>query len=206
MVRCATPAEPASNVHEGLLRGVVAAACAGLLLLPALAHRGQRPREVRQRRKGPTERMLLALVGLAFLLTLLWVATPVLQAAGYRPHWAALVAGLLAYAAGLALLYRSHRDLAEQWSITLELKEGHALVTRGVYRRLRHPMYLALLLYGVGQALVLPNFVAGPAYFLATAALVALRLGPEERMMSDAFGAAYADYVARTRSLFPGLW
>ena len=206
MVRCATPAEPASNVHEGLLRGVVAAACAGLLLLPALAHRGQRPREVRQRRKGPTERMLLALVGLAFLLTLLWVATPVLQAADYRPHCAALVAGLLAYAAGLALLFRSHRDLAEQWSITLELKEGHALVTRGVYRRLRHPMYLALLLYGVGQALVLPNFVAGPAYFLATAALVALRLGPEERMMSDAFGAAYADYVARTRRLIPGLW
>jgi protein-S-isoprenylcysteine O-methyltransferase Ste14 len=185
---------------------VVAAACAGLLVLPALAHRGQRPREVQQRRKGTTERVLLALVGVAFLLALVWVATPLLRAADYAPRPAALVAGLLAYAAGLTLLYRSHRDLAEQWSVTLELKEGHALVTRGVYRRLRHPMYLALLLYGLGQALVLPNLVAGPAYLVATLALVGLRLGPEERMMSEAFGAAYADYVARTRRLVPGLW
>jgi protein-S-isoprenylcysteine O-methyltransferase Ste14 len=36
--------------------------------------------------------------------------------------------------------------------------------------------------------------------------LVALRMTPEERMMRDRFGEAWADYASRTQRLFPGLW
>jgi protein-S-isoprenylcysteine O-methyltransferase Ste14 len=97
-------------------------------------------------------------------------------------------------------------DLGRNWSNTLQVREGHALVEGGVYRRLRHPMYLALLLYGAGQALAMPNFVAGPAFLVAFAILVAVRLPAEERMMAAAFGDAYAAYAARTKRLLPGLW
>jgi len=83
----------------------------------------------------------------------------------------------------LWLFQLSHADLGANWSITLEVREKHTLVTQGVYRRVRHPMYTALLLYSVGQALVLPNYVAGPSYGVTMALLVALRIGPEERMM-----------------------
>lgn len=185
---------------------VVVAASLGLLVLPALAHRGQVPRAVVHRRKGIRERVILALAGIAFLLALVWVATPLLQVADYAPRLELLVAGVAAYAVGRFLLYRSHRDLAAQWSITLEVREHHALVTDGVYRRIRHPMYLALLLYGTGQALALPNFVAGPAYLAATVALVALRVKPEERMMLETFGSEYQAYAARTAKFVPGLW
>jgi len=185
---------------------VVVAASLGLLVLPALAHRGQPPRAVVHRRKGIRERVILALAGVAFLLALTWVATPLLQAADYAPRLELLVAGVVAYSVGLFLLFRSHRDLAAQWSITLEVREHHALVTHGVYRHIRHPMYLSLLLYGTGQALALPNFVAGPAYLAATVALVLLRLKPEERMMAETFGSEYQDYVARTWKLVPGIW
>jgi protein-S-isoprenylcysteine O-methyltransferase Ste14 len=150
--------------------------------------------------------MLLALSGVAFLLAVVWVATPLLRAADFASHPASFVAGLALYGTGLVLLYRSHRDLADQWSISLEIREEHALVTKGVYRRVRHPMYLALLLYGAGQALVLPNFVAGPAYLAATVALVALRMAPEERMMAETFGPSYREYAARTPRLLPGVW
>lgn len=185
---------------------VVLAASLGLLVLPALAHRGQAPRAVVDRRKGIRERVILALVGVAFLLGLTWVATPLLEAADYAPRLELLVAGVVAYAVGLFLLFRSHRDLAAQWSITLEVREHHALVTHGVYRHIRHPMYLSLLLYGTGQALALPNYVAGPAYLAATLALVVLRLKPEERMMAETFGSEYQDYAARTSKLLPGIW
>jgi protein-S-isoprenylcysteine O-methyltransferase Ste14 len=36
--------------------------------------------------------------------------------------------------------------------------------------------------------------------------LVCLRLGPEERMMRDAFGSAWDAYAAATRRLIPGLF
>jgi protein-S-isoprenylcysteine O-methyltransferase Ste14 len=106
-------------------------------------------------------------------------------------------------AAGLVVFHRSHADLGTNWSITLEIREGHRLVTEGVYRRVRHPMYLALLLHGLGQAILLPNWVAGPAYLVVMLVLVAFRLGPEERMMRERFGAEYDAYAARTRAFGP---
>ncbi len=67
-------------------------------------------------------------------------------------------------------------------------------------------MYLALLLYSLGLALVLPNWVAGPSYLLAIALLFVLRVGPEERMMLEEFGKDYEAYMARTKRLVPGVW
>ena len=107
---------------------------------------------------------------------------------------------------GLWLFQLSHADLGANWSITLEVREKHTLVTQGVYRRVRHPMYTALLLYSVGQALVLPNYVAGPSYGVTMALLVALRIGPEERMMLEEFGKDYQEYMAQTKRLVPGIW
>ncbi|HEV8336512.1 MAG TPA: isoprenylcysteine carboxylmethyltransferase family protein, partial [Candidatus Polarisedimenticolia bacterium] len=101
---------------------------------------------------------------------------------------------------------RSHADLGTNWSITLEVREKHRLVTQGLYRRVRHPMYLALLLYSVGQGLVLPNYVVGPSYAVAMALLVALRIGPKERMMLEEFGKDYEEYMARTKRVVPGVW
>jgi len=107
---------------------------------------------------------------------------------------------------GLWLFYRSHADLGTNWSITLELREQHRLITQGVYRRIRHPMYLALALYSIGQALVIPNWVAGPSNLIAFAILCALRVRAEERMMVEEFGDEYAAYSARTKRLIPGVW
>ena len=75
-----------------------------------------------------------------------------------------------------------------------------------IYSRVRHPMYLALLLYSAGRALALPNWVAGSAYGVAMALLFALRVGPEERMMREEFGKDYESYIARTKRLVPGVW
>ena len=55
-------------------------------------------------------------------------------------------------------------------------------------------MYLGLALYSIGQALVIPNRVAGPANLIAFAILCALRVRAEERMMVEEFGDEYAAY------------
>jgi protein-S-isoprenylcysteine O-methyltransferase Ste14 len=67
-------------------------------------------------------------------------------------------------------------------------------------------MYSALLLYGVGQAVVIPNWAVGPSYLVVMVLLVALRLGPEERLMRDHFKDEYDAYASRAKRLIPGFW
>jgi protein-S-isoprenylcysteine O-methyltransferase Ste14 len=157
-------------------------------------------------RRGMREAILLTLAWLGFFVPLVWIATRLLAFADYPLHPVPLGAGVLCLGWGLWLLYRSHADLGPNWSITLEVREDHRLVTQGIYRRVRHPMYLALLLYSVGQALALPNWVAGPSYLVPMALLFALRVGPEEQMMLEEFGRDYEAYRGRTKRLVPGVW
>jgi protein-S-isoprenylcysteine O-methyltransferase Ste14 len=67
-------------------------------------------------------------------------------------------------------------------------------------------MYTALFLYSAGQALVLPNWVAGPSYLVAFGILFACRVGEEEAMMRAQFGDEYQAYMSRTQRLAPWIW
>lgn len=86
------------------------------------------------------------------------------------------------------------------FNIRPEPKEGGRLVTHGPYRWVRHPMYLAVLLFTAAFA------TAGDAWqWAALAALAAVLLAKarrEERGMALAHP-GYADYRARTRAIVP---
>jgi protein-S-isoprenylcysteine O-methyltransferase Ste14 len=129
------------------------------------------------------------------------------QGVGDRPQGVVpLVLGIAAGAAFLWLFRRSHRDLGRNWSVSLELREGHRLVTGGVYAHVRHPMYASFFLWGIMQALLVANWFAGLAGLFAVTLLYAMRTGREEAMMRSAFGAEYEAYAARTRRLLPGVF
>jgi protein-S-isoprenylcysteine O-methyltransferase Ste14 len=179
-----------------------------VVMIAIRAPHGRRSRNVRvaTSHKTPLETGLLVLAWVGFFVPLIWVASPAFSLAEYPLGTGAFIGGVMCLVIGLWLFYRSHADLGTNWSITLEVREQHRLITRGVYRRIRHPMYLALVLYSVGQALVIPNWVAGPANLIVFAILLALRLRAEERMMGEAFGDEYAVYSARTKRLVPGVW
>ena len=181
---------------------------ATLTMLAIRAPHGRRSRNVKVAKslKTPLETGLLVLAWAGFFIPLIWLASPVLSFAEYRPSLGPFVAGVLCLAAGLWLFHRSHADLGTNWSITLEVREQHRLITQGVYRRIRHPMYLALVLYSMGHALVIPNWVAGPSNLVAFVILFALRVHAEEQMMGDEFGDEYSAYRARTKRLVPGIW
>jgi len=181
---------------------------ASIVMVAIRAPYGQRRRGIPAVRsnKGTLEIVLLTFAWLGFFLPLIWIATPVLAFADYALHPVPLLAGTVCLALGLWLFHLSHAYLGANWSITLEVLEKHRLVTRGVYSWVRHPMYAALLLYSVGQALVLPNYVAGLSSGVAMALLVSLRIRPEERMMLEEFGKDYQEYMAVTKRLVPGVW
>jgi protein-S-isoprenylcysteine O-methyltransferase Ste14 len=181
---------------------------ASIVMVIIRAPHGKRSRTVKvaKSRKGLLEVLLLTVAWIAFFVPIFWIATPWLAFANFPLYPFPLVAGSLLLAVSLVLFHRSHVDLGTNWSITLEIRESHRLVTEGVYRPIRHPMYSALLLYGLGQALVVPNWVAGPSYAVAMVMVFALRLGPEEELMRDRFKSEYDAYTSRSKRLIPGFW
>lgn len=181
---------------------------ASIVMVVIRAPYGQRSRTipVAKSRRGVLEIVLLSIAWAAFFVTLIWIVTPLFDFAEYPLYPIPLVAGALCLALGLWLFHRSHADLGGNWSITLEVREKHQLVTHGIYRWVRHPMYLSLLIYSTGQALVVPNWFVGPSYGVSMILLFAFRVGPEERMMLDEFGNDYQAYMATTKRLIPGVW
>jgi protein-S-isoprenylcysteine O-methyltransferase Ste14 len=162
---------------------------------------------VAQSRQNWLEWALLSAAALGlFIIPLVYVAAgwpgQFDRAAASWPAWL----GLVALLAALALFRRSHADLGRGWSASLKLRETHKLVTAGVYRQIRHPMYLSFLLLGLAQLLLLPNWFAGSVGLIAAFLMFALRVQREEAMMLDRFGADYRDYMARSKRLIPGVY
>ncbi|MEK6411106.1 MAG: protein-S-isoprenylcysteine O-methyltransferase [Acidobacteriota bacterium] len=193
-------------MNPWIAKAVVLAAT--VVMMAIRAPHGHRSRSVKvaKSHKTPLETGILVLAWVGFFVPLIWVASPAFWFAEYPLRTGPLVAGVMCFVIGLWLFYRSHADLGTNWSITLEVREGHRLITHGVYRGVCHPMYSALVLYSVGQAFVIPNWVAGLSNLVLFAVLLALRVGREERMMAHQFGKEYAAYTARTKRLIPYVW
>lgn len=111
--------------------------------------------------------------------------------------------GLLLLIGALWLFRRSHADLGRNWSISLEMRDEHALVKSGVYRLIRHPMYSSFFLLGIAQLLLLPNWFAGLAGPVGAGVLYGFRVRREERMMLETFGDDYRTYMAETKRIVP---
>ncbi|MGZ5811939.1 MAG: protein-S-isoprenylcysteine O-methyltransferase [Xanthobacteraceae bacterium] len=184
-----------------------AAGCIAWFIIRYPHQRRSRKTQIVSRSARMRERILLGVsfCGL-FIIPLIYVVSsqPKVFSYGFQPVLAWL--GTAVFAGSLALFYRTHRDLGRSWSVTLELRDQHALITHGVYNWVRHPMYSAFWLWAIAQALLLPNWIAGLSGLVGFGTLYFGRVGHEERMMLEAFGDGYRDYMARTRRIVPGMF
>ncbi|MEJ8571654.1 protein-S-isoprenylcysteine O-methyltransferase [Microbaculum marinum] len=114
--------------------------------------------------------------------------------------------GTAVFGLALYLFHRTHRDLGRNWSVSLEVRDQHRLITEGVYRMVRHPMYTAFFLWAVAQALLLPNWIAGLSGLVGFGTLFLFRVFREERLMLETFGEEYRAYSARTKRLLPWIF
>jgi len=120
-----------------------------------------------------------------------------------RIVWPAFVGGIALYSGAVGLRLAAIRELGRFWSLQVEIRKEHQLITSGVFSRVRHPAYLSIL----GEVVSLP-LLAGAWWTLLFAMvsyvpLLLLRLRREERELVAKFGDAYLDYRKRTRALIP---
>ncbi len=151
-----------------------------------------------------TEKIILALLLAAMvILPLIYSVTDWLAFADYTlPTWMGWTGvGLMAIA--LLLFTRAHRDLQTNWSPSLEIYEGHNLITTGIYRFIRHPMYASQWVWVVAQILLLQNWVAGWADLAVFIPFYILRVRAEEKMLLETFGESYRRYREQTGGIIP---
>lgn len=146
--------------------------------------------------------LLISLSGLG-ILPLLYIATAFPRFADYPFRPAQAWFGVAFAVAALVLFQMTHRALGRNWSVTLELRQDHKLITSGIYRKIRHPMYTAFWLWAIAQACLLPNWVAGFAGIVGFGTLFFGRVGREEQMMLATFGDDYRQYMSKTCRIIP---
>ena len=115
-------------------------------------------------------------------------------------------AGIALVWAGMLLRFWAIRVLGSLFSTRLVIQQSHELIAEGPYRVLRHPSYTGGLTTIMGLGLSLGNGLSLAILLLAGLAVYVTRVKAEEKMLSEAFGARYADYKKKTWALIPFVW
>lgn len=135
-----------------------------------------------------------------------WVIGDQFKAFDYSADPVVIIIGVILIMAALRLFRLTHKALGAMWSHSLDVREGHKLVTQGIYEKLRHPMYSAFWLWALAQAFLIPNWLVGFAGLVGFGTLYFLRIGQEEAMMMEEFGDEYRQYCQRTKRIIPGIY
>jgi protein-S-isoprenylcysteine O-methyltransferase Ste14 len=166
--------------------------------------RKRRRKKVSESRYIGQEKAILVLLLIGGLLVpIIYTATNWLDFANYNlPTWAGWL-GIALTALSLFVFWRAHVDLGANWSPTLEIHEKHELITYGIYRFIRHPMYASQWILALAQPLLLQNWIAGFINLLAFLPFYLLRVREEEKLMLEQFGEQYRSYMRTVGSVFP---
>jgi protein-S-isoprenylcysteine O-methyltransferase Ste14 len=138
--------------------------------------------------------MKLNLWSLAALIALiLWMA----YTAGHTPWTAMRWTGVAITVPSVVLLGIARLQLGRSFSVRAKT---HKLVTHGMYRYCRHPVYLfgGLAIIGVSLYFDFPGFPWLPLAALVVVPVQIVRARREESLLQQEFGEEYSDYRART--------
>jgi protein-S-isoprenylcysteine O-methyltransferase Ste14 len=157
------------------------------------------------KRRSVVDLIFLVFNGIGMVIPLVYACSTLFDFADYTlPDWVGWT-GVFLFAVAIWLLGRSHRDLGRHWTVTVALRSEHELTTSGVYKYVRHPMYLAHLIWAVAQIMILHNWIAGYSFLVVQVPFYIIRIKNEETMMIEHFGTAYKTYMEKTGRFIPQL-
>jgi protein-S-isoprenylcysteine O-methyltransferase len=138
---------------------------------------------------------------------LLALSLPLFVSLAARPSgsvvaWAAVAAMI----AALGLQRWSQRALGRSFTLALQAAPHQAVCRSGPYRWIRHPGYLAQIVFFTAFALTSGSWAAATIVGVAAVCAYAYRIANEEEMLRRVLDDRYRDYAASTRRLIPFLY
>lgn len=96
----------------------------------------------------------------------------------------------------------SVKTLGENYSQEVLILKNHKLITKGIFRVIRHPQYLSQILMDLGAAFALLSYIILPIALLEIPFLI-LRANLEEKLLAKYFKNEFADYKKKSGFLLP---
>jgi protein-S-isoprenylcysteine O-methyltransferase Ste14 len=115
------------------------------------------------------------------------------------------VIGLALIVIGLTIMITGQVTLWRNYSGTVVIRVDHQLITYGIYRLTRNPMYFGGIMVVTG----LPVYAASMTGFLISLLLIPVvlnRIRLEEELLTEEFQDAYQEYKKRTKKLIPFIY
>ena len=115
------------------------------------------------------------------------------------------IIGLGLFIIGLIIMIVGQITLSRNYSGTVVIREDHQLITHGIYRFTRNPMYLGAIMVFTG----LPVYVASLYGFLTSLVLIPIilnRIKLEEKLLTEEFQEAFQKYKETTKKLIPFIY
>ena len=114
--------------------------------------------------------------------------------------------GLALIVLGLIVRWISILTLRKYFTVDVSIAHDHRLVTRGIYRLIRHPAYTGSLLSFLGLGLVFSSWVTLIVIFVPMLLAFLYRIRVEEETLVEHFGDEYVQYCRSTKRLIPKVY
>jgi protein-S-isoprenylcysteine O-methyltransferase Ste14 len=149
-------------------------------------------------------------------LLLLWIIVPVCLITGNiisRYHiWQfndpaiTMTAGIVIAIAGFFIRWIAIMQLGKLFTVDVAISTTHTLKTSGLYKIVRHPSYLGLIMIVAGFALCLNNGLSLLIILIPVFLAVNYRIRIEERVLTNEFGDQYIHYKNHVARIIPGIY
>jgi protein-S-isoprenylcysteine O-methyltransferase Ste14 len=107
---------------------------------------------------------------------------------------------------GLAVRWTAILTLGKAFSSNVAIQQSQTIQRSGLYRIVRHPSYLGMLIIFFAIGVHSRNWLGLAVVMIPTTVALLYRIHVEEIALRDAFGAEYADYSKFTKRLIPGIY
>jgi protein-S-isoprenylcysteine O-methyltransferase Ste14 len=115
------------------------------------------------------------------------------------------ITGIVLAIVGIAATVYAQLDMGDSWRIGVDPSETTTLVRSGVFGWVRNPIFTAMVVFGLGIALVAPNVVAIVGFALLIVTIELQVRVVEEPYLLTVHGDAYRDYRANVGRFVPGV-
>jgi len=148
-------------------------------------------------------------------LALFWVTIPLSLTVGFFManyqewnSWNSRIAifGLAVFVVGIIIRWVSIIQLNKEFTVDVAIIKNHQLKTNGMYKYLRHPSYLGLLLICFGLAIAMNSILSFIVITITVSFAMNYRIKAEENILMKQFGKVYENYRLKTHKVIPKLY
>lgn len=113
---------------------------------------------------------------------------------------------LAVFLLGLGIRLTAIFTLGKAFSVNVAIRTGQTVQRKGLYRIVRHPSYLGMLVLFFAVGLETRDLASLVIILVPTSLALLYRIQVEEASLLAHFGADYADYAKETKRLIPGIY